>query len=128
MNMQNPRDAYLAASVATASPAQRLVMLFERLAIDVQRAAEALRGGEPRKAHEPLLHAQEIVLELNASLKADAWDGAAGLASLYDYLHSELVRANVTKDLKVAEFCLDVVSTLRDTWRDAAGSLLAATA
>ncbi len=128
MTMQNPRDTYLAASVSTATPSQLLVMLYERLAIDLQRATEALRVGEPSKAHEPLLHAQDIVLELNASLKTDAWEGAASLASLYDYLHSELVKANLTKDPKIVDFCLHVVSTLRDTWRDAAGSLLAATA
>jgi flagellar protein FliS len=128
MTILNPRDTYLAASVSTATPSQLLVMLYERLVLDVQRATDALRRGEPSQAHEPLLHAQEIVLELNASLDVNTWDGAAGLASLYDYLHHELVKANMAKDLKVAEFCLHVVETLRDTWRDAAGSLLAQTA
>ena len=128
MTMLNPRDTYLSASVSTATPSQLLVMLYERLVLDVERAADALRRGEPSRAHEPLLHAQEIVLELNASLNVDAWDGAAGLASLYDYLHSELVRANMAKDLKVAEFCLHVVSVLRDTWRDAAMGLVAESA
>lgn len=126
--MNNPRDTYLAATVSTASPAQLLVMLCERLVLDLQRAAAALRNGEPSQAHAPLVHAQDIVLELNASLKADAWEGGPGLASLYDYLHGELVRANVGKDLRITEFCLDIVSTLRDTWREAAGSLMSASA
>jgi flagellar protein FliS len=123
--MQNGRQAYLEASVSTASPAKLLVMLYERLVVDVERAADALRRGEPSQAHAPLLHAQEIVLELNVSLDADAWEGGPGLASLYNYLHHELVRANVAKDLTVAESCLDIVSVLRDAWRDAATSLLA---
>ncbi|MBI2245727.1 MAG: flagellar export chaperone FliS [Nocardioides sp.] len=125
---QNPREAYLAATVATASPQQLLVMLYERLAVDLQRASDALRNGEPSKAHEPLLHAQEIVLELNASLDVSAWDGASNLAALYDYLHSELVKANIGKNLRVTDFCLDIVSTLRDTWRDAALGLVAESA
>ncbi len=128
MTILNPRETYLAATVSTATPSQLLVMLYERLVLDVQRAADALRRGEPSQAHEPLLHAQEIVLELNASLDVSAWEGAPGLASLYDYLHHELVKANLSKDLKVAEFCLHVVSVLRDTWRDAAGAVLAETA
>ncbi|MDF1605957.1 flagellar export chaperone FliS [Nocardioides sp. YIM 152315] len=128
MTNLNPRETYLAASVSTASPSQLLVMLYERLVLDVERAVDALRRGEPSQAHQPLLHAQEIVLELNASLDVDAWEGAKGLASLYDYLHSELVKANMAKDLKVAEFCLHTVTVLRDTWREAAGSLLAETA
>jgi flagellar secretion chaperone FliS len=124
----NPRDTYLAATVSTASPAQLLVMLCERLVLDLQRASAALRNGEPSQAHEPLLHAQDIVLELNSSLKADTWEGGPALASLYDYLHGELVKANVAKDLRVTDFCLGIASTLRDTWREAAGSLMTVSA
>lgn len=128
MTMNDPRDAYLSASVSTASPSQLLVMLYDRLVLDLQRAVEALRAGEPSTAHEPLMHAQDIVLELNASLKVDVWAGAPGLASLYDYLHGELVTANLGKDLAVTQSCLSVASSLRDTWRDAAGSLQSASA
>lgn len=128
MSIQNPRDTYLAATVQTASPAQLLVMLCERLNLDVERAAEALRTGQPANAHAPLLHAQEIVLELNASLKVDDWSGGPGLAAIYDFLHAQLVKANVAKDLKTTESCLALVVQLRDTWRAAATELLAASA
>ncbi len=125
---KDPREAYLAASVSTASPAQLLVMLCERLVLDLQRATDALRRGEPSQAHEPLLHAQEIVVELRATLRVDAWEGGPGLAALYDYLYGELVTANVRKDLAVADFGLHLASTLRDTWRDAALQQLSASA
>jgi len=128
MSMQNPRDTYLAATVQTASPAQLLVMLCERLNLDVERAVDALRSGRPSDAHGPLLHAQDIVLELNASLKVDAWKGGPGLAAIYDFLHSQLIKANTGKDLAIAESCLTLVAELRDTWRDAALSLLQASA
>lgn len=127
MKMNNARDTYLAASVQTASPARLLVMLYDRLSLDLQRASAALAGGDKAAAHAPLLHAQDIVLELNASLRPDAWSGGPGLASLYDFLHRELVRANLGKDHEATEFCLKLVNELRDTWREAAGSLMAAT-
>lgn len=117
---QDPREAYLSASVATASPGQLLVMLYERLVLDLQRATDALRRGEPSQAHGPLLHAQDIVVELRSTLRVDAWEGGPGLAALYDYLYGELVRANVAKDLAAVEFGLHIATTLRDTWRDAA--------
>jgi len=125
---QNPREAYLAASVTTASPGQLLVMLYERLVLDLQRATDALRGDEPGQANAPLLHAQDIVLELVSSLRVDAWEGGPGLAALYDFLYRELVRANMQKDLAAAEFCLQTASELRDTWREAALQLVAASA
>jgi flagellar protein FliS len=119
---------YLNASVATASPAGLLVMLFDRLSLDLQRALAAIREGAHESAHQQLVHAQEIVLELHGSLKVDAWDGGPGLAALYTFLHAELVRANAHKDAAATEFCRDTVNQLRDTWREAALSTASATA
>ncbi|GAB2873649.1 flagellar export chaperone FliS [Nocardioides pacificus] len=124
----NARNTYLNASVSTASSASLLVMLYERLVLDLQRAATALQTGERSVAHEQLLHAQEIVLELRSSLKPEAWSGGPALGALYDYLHTELVRANMGKDLEITTFCLHVVSQLRDAWRDAAMATVSASA
>ncbi|QIG42472.1 flagellar export chaperone FliS [Nocardioides anomalus] len=117
----SPRpDAYLDASVATASPARLLVMLCDRLVLDLTRGLEAQRTGDFSTAHTQLLHAQEIVLELRASLRTSDWEGGPGLASLYDFLHLELVRANVTRDAGTTEGCLGLVTDLAATWREAA--------
>jgi flagellar protein FliS len=116
----NARSAYLDASVATASPARLLVMLCERLVLDVRRGIDAQDGGQVAEAHRHLLHAQEVVLELRGSLRAEPWSGATQLASLYDYLYGELVRANVAKDPDRTRGCLGLVEELCDTWRQAA--------
>ena len=108
------------ASVAAASPARLLVMLLERLVLDVTRAAEAQRDGSVEEAHRQLVHAQEIVLELRASLDVETWDGGEGLASIYDFLHTQLVRANIRKDVNLTEACLGLVQDLANTWREAA--------
>jgi len=128
MMNRNPRDTYLAATVSTASPAQLLVMLFERLSLDLRRAVDALDSGARDAAHQQLLHAQDIVVELRATLKVDAWDGGPGLAALYDYLLTELVTANVNKDRDLAQACLTTTEELRDVWREAALSLMSASA
>lgn len=117
----NARTAYMDASVATASPARLLVMLYERLVLDITRARDFQRAGNITDAHLQLVHAQDIVLELHASLKVDAeWEGGAGLASLYDYLHRQLVRANVSKDQAITESCLTLATDLCGVWREAA--------
>ncbi len=118
--MNSPQTAYLDASVATASPARLLVMLCDRLVLDLTRGLEAQRTKDLDTAHRELLHAQEIVLELRSSLRVTDWEGGPGLASLYDFLHLELVRANVTKDARVTEGCLGLVTDLAATWREAA--------
>lgn len=114
------QNAYVQSSVETASPARLLVMLVDRLLLDVQRALEAQRTGNAPEAHNQLVHAQEIVIHLRSTLRVEAWDGGPGLASLYDWLHTELIRANVTKDPALTEGCLTIVGDLAQTWKQAA--------
>jgi flagellar protein FliS len=117
------RARYVGDSVATASPQQLLVMLYDRLALDLQRASEALTAGDRRTAGEQLRHAQDIVFELRSSLKVEAWEGGPRLASLYAWLLTELTTANVKGDRNRVQACRQVVEPLRDAWRQAAASL-----
>lgn len=116
----DPRAAYMDASVATASPARLLVMLYERLVLDVRKGLAAQQQGDHQEAHNQLLHAQDIVLELRASLDVDAWEGGPGLASIYDFLHVQLIRANIQRDPVTTQSCLLLVEDLCATWREAA--------
>jgi flagellar protein FliS len=117
------RARYLGDTVATASPQQVLVMLYDRLALDLERAEAALAQGDRAAAGEQLNHAQEIVFELHSSLRVDVWEGGPRLASLYTWLITELVRANVKADRNRVAACRQVVEPLRDAWRQAAASL-----
>ena len=124
--MNNPRAAYMGQMVNTANPQRLLVMLYDRLVLDVQRAVEAQNNADFAAAGQQLLHAQEIVLELNSSLRHDVWEGSEKLASIYTWLHSELVRANIERDPKITEDCLAILTPLADAWRQAALTALAA--
>lgn len=116
----NARAAYLDASVATASPARLLVMLFDRLVLDVQRGLDAQRRGNFEETHRQLTHAQDIVMELQRSLKADEFRGGYDLAALYSFLHRQLVMANIRKDAAITDDVLTLVTDLCDAWRQAA--------
>ena len=118
--MTNARATYMDASIATASPARLLVMLYERLVLDVQRGLDAQQRGDVEQTHRQLMHAQDIVMELHSSLRVDGFTGGQGLADLYSYLHRQLVVANVRRDPAVTEECLRIVTDLCDTWRQAA--------
>ena len=120
------RNAYMGGMVSTASPARLLVMLFERLGADVDRAIAAQQAGDFAAAGQHLMHAQEIVLELRSSLDHDVWDGAARLDGIYGWLYSELVRANVSRNVAVTQDCKKIVDPLVETWREAALASVAA--
>ena len=121
--MYDVRTRYLADAVATATPPRLLVMLYDRLVLDVDRAESALRRGDHPAASVQLQHAQEIVAELISSLDIDAWSGAAGLQSIYTYLLSELIETNMTGDPERAFACRAIIAPLQEAWRTAADEL-----
>lgn len=123
MSYGNSRDQYLQNAVLSASPTRLLIMLYDRLLLDVQRAERVIGAGSPMEAGPHLLHAQDIVTELTNTLKVDGWSGALQLQALYLFLYSELVAANVSKDLADIAECRELITELRDTWYQAANLL-----
>lgn len=122
------RARYLGNSITTASPQQLLVMLYDRLALDLERAQVAIAAGDRTEATEQIEHAQAIVFELLASLRLDVWEGGPRLAALYDWLIRELTQASIKQDTNRIASCRQVVEPLRDAWRQAAASLAGAPA
>jgi flagellar protein FliS len=113
---------YLRETVETASPATRLVMLYDRLVADLVRAESALTSDpvEFETANSTLQHAQEIINLLDATLDVDSWSGGKGLRALYRWNLQLLLQANLAKDPKPVRDCLASIEPLRDAWRGAA--------
>lgn len=104
----------------TASPGRLVVMLYERLVLDLTTGEAALRAGDRGTARDRLMHAQEIVIDLRASLDLPVWDGALGLAKIYGYLLGELIGGNVNGDADRVAACRTIVEPLLEAWRRAA--------
>lgn len=119
------RNAYVDQMVTTAGPGRLLVMLFDRLVLDVQKALAAQQAEDFTAASPQLLHAQEIVLELRSSLQRDVWEGAAQLDSIYAWLHTRLIQANVQRDPATTAECLRIIEPLAEAWREAALTTMA---
>ena len=115
------RARFAATAMTTATPQALVVMLYERLVLDLQRAENAQRGGDRPTANSQLQHAQDIISALSECLDVDVWDGAPGLKALYTWLETELVEANVTQNPDRTGACRRVVEPLRDAWREVAG-------
>jgi flagellar protein FliS len=116
------RARYLADAVATATPARRIVLLYDRLWLDIQRAQAAQDCGDAT-ARDHLQHAQQIIAELLGSLDATAWSGAADLASLYSYLLRELIDEVLEPRPGRLAATTKIVSDLRTSWQQAEAQL-----
>jgi flagellar secretion chaperone FliS len=120
----NPFAArYVSDSVATATPERLLCMLYDRLVRDVTMAEAAITARNRSGASEQLLHAQDIIAELRSTLDVSVWSGAPALASLYDYLYSELIAANVAQDAAKVAACKAHIVPLQQAWHAAAAEL-----
>ena len=128
MSTASLRSRYLGDSVATASPQRILVMLYDRLVLDLERAEMALDTGDRTEAAAQIQHAQDIVFELRESLRVDAWEGGPRLAALYTWMITELVQAGVRRDRNRVSACRQIAEPLRDAWRQAAATLTASPA
>src|SRR4051812_35956221 len=122
--MTNPalRARFLADAVATASPGQLLVMLYDRLVLDLMHAEGAIKAGNREAASSRLVHAQDILAELRGTLGLTAWNGADDLPHLYGDLQVELINANLRRGVDKVAACRGIIEPLRDTWREALAS------
>lgn len=125
MSRSSNRQAYLDVGLATAPPERLLTMLWDRLILDLVMAEEALVATDLSVANDRLVHAQDIVFELRASLRMDVWEGAAGLASLYAFVEEQLVQANVQKDPAAVATCRRLLEPLQQAFHEAAPTALA---
>jgi flagellar protein FliS len=114
------KQRYVREAVITATPAGRLLMLFDKMLTELQKADEAFERGDLKEVNDGLCSAQDILLALRGTLRTDLWDGAADLSQLYFALYRELLDANLKKDRGQAQRATAVVVQLAEAWRRAA--------
>lgn len=120
MSYTAARARYASDSTDTASPARLLTMLYDRLVSDLAAAEAAMQRGEIAVTGERIGRAQEILLELAASLDLEAWPEGEPLRRLYLWMVSELWTARLRKQPDKVSEVRQLIEPLRDSWRMAA--------
>jgi flagellar secretion chaperone FliS len=112
-----PQNQYLRAKIMTASPEQLQTMLYDGAIRFGEQARAAMEAKDIPTAHDRLLRAQNIVLELSTSLKVEVAPELCGkLASLYNYVYRLLIDANMSKSLAKLDEALNLLRYQRETW------------
>lgn len=112
-------DKLLAEQVAIATPAERLLMVWEKLAADLERAEEAMGRGDHEGANGRLIAAQQILVILSATLDYN-WEPAGRIGSVYHWCWERLVQANVRWDRRALLDAKGVLRQLHEAWAQAA--------
>jgi flagellar secretion chaperone FliS len=118
--VDDARIRFLHDQVLTATPAQRVVMLFDRLALDLQRAVDS---PDDIDAGSHIGHATTIVAELLGSLDRSAGGPADNLAALYSFLLKEFTTVRCHHDRARLLPLQKIVGGLRDAFAEAAATL-----
>ncbi len=109
---------YLDVQVATATPERLVLMCFDGLVRFLNQAEGALARRDLEGAHHAIIRAQAIIAELKASLKPELGEIPRRLGEIYDFLHEQLVRANIRKDAQMVRDALRVATELRAAWQE----------
>ncbi|WMM24155.1 flagellar export chaperone FliS [Tissierella sp. MB52-C2] len=110
-------NKYKQNSILTATPEELTLMLYDGAIKFMNIGKYSIENKELEKAHTSLVRAQDIIIELNYSLDMNQ-EISKGLRELYEFVLSKLVDANINKDIKPIDEALDIVSEMRDTWRE----------
>jgi len=109
--------------IELATPAERLMMIWERLMLNLEQAAEAMSAGEREQVNTELLSAQQILVVLSNTLD-QSWPPAAGIDRIYRWAWQRLVAANVGFDPDELTAATNILTELYFAWTAAAAAEL----
>jgi flagellar secretion chaperone FliS len=118
MSLRNPYQTYQQNSVTTASPAELTLMLYNGCLKFTKLAMKAIENKDIQEKHTNIIKAQEIINHLNATLDPKQ-EISNSMSSLYEYIGSRLVTANMKNDLEILEEVTELVTEFRNTWKQA---------
>ena len=113
----NYQNAYKKASVNTLDQNKLIIMLYDGAIKNANFAVQYMESGEIEKVHDSLIKTKNIVTELLATLNMDqGGEIAKNLKSLYSYMFSQLVEANMEKKSEPVLAVIDLLKELRGAW------------
>ena len=113
----NYQNAYKKASVNTLDQNKLIIMLYDGAIKNANFAVEYMKSGEIEKVHDSLIKTKNIVTELLATLNMEhGGEIAKNLKSLYSYMFSQLIEANMEKRSEPVLNVIDLLKELRGAW------------
>jgi flagellar protein FliS len=111
--------AYQRIEVESASPRRLVVMLFDAAVRFLYQAQEAMGRCDYEGQCEAIVRVQDILSELTCALDPNAGEIAGQLGSLYSYMYSQLVEANLRDDVELLREITGQMEQMRDAWAGA---------
>lgn len=126
MSYLSQTSSYRDMEVLAASPERLVLIVFEQLVVNLERARLAMERNDVELRVTALRRARGLVGELLATLDFDRGAGIAmQLADLYQFMLHELVDVGTRGDLHTMRKLVSIASSLRDGFAGAAAQSVA---
>jgi flagellar protein FliS len=111
-----PYQAYSRAQATGSSQGELLVLLYRGAARFCSKARLQLRDNDVEGAHNSLIRAQDIMVELIVGLKPGADPTVDNLCGLHNYIYRLLYDANMKKSIDLVDEAVVHLRELLETW------------
>lgn len=117
MTINDPYKRYQLNAIETASPLMLIIMLYDEAIKCLKYAKVDMINKNKEGQNSKLIKVQKIITELTASLNMEAGGTIAqNLKSLYNYMHSSLVDANINNKPEKIDEIHNLLVELRSAW------------
>lgn len=117
-------EEYKKTSVASATPLDLVLMLYDSAILHCEQALAAMRAGNLPSQHEHLTKAQRLISELACSLNmGTGGEIAKNLLGVYTFCINALAKANTEDDTQPVENVRRMLCELREAWHQVRNSI-----
>jgi|SRR5690625_64428 len=117
MSIRQPYKAYQKNAITTASSGELTLMLYNGCIKFMKRAQKEIAEKNYINKNEYIQRARSIIKELMITLDQNV-DLSKQLLPLYEYINYLLREANIRNEEKSLKEALELVTDLRDTWKE----------
>lgn len=103
-----------------ASKGKIVLLLIEGTIKFLRKACKGVDEKNIQDAHNNIIRAENIIYELMSTLNMDAGEISENLMKLYDFMIWQLIEANKDKDKDKIESVINLLTPLRDAWKEIA--------
>lgn len=114
----NALNQYKQNAVFTATPEELTLMLYDGSIKFMNIAKYSIENDDIQRAHEALIRAQDIIIELNSSLNME-YELSTNFRRLYEFILDRLIDANIQKEIEPIDEALEILTEMRATWKEA---------
>ena len=113
-------QSYSQSQVTTSSPSELVVLLYRGAVRFAAKARLHIQNGRLESAHDELIKAQQIVIQLLGALRPSEKPADADLFALHNYMYETLYRANRYKDVALIDEALKHLRDQLEVWEQIA--------